>query len=416
MKKIGIAIVIVMFLSIAGNFTIADENVAIVVSDNCADHAIAEVLSEQLNASIVTVEWGYYDESILQRIMDLNVSKVIIIGGPKAVVIEIEMALSGVVEVERIGGEDRAETVAMICEEYSFMFKERRALVVQGNDEKGLKDAVEKAKICGCPLFIIEDNEVPECVMQAMEKMGINDIELIQTPNMDVEHIQTQFANIGCEKVQLRGVPIKERTEEEINEAEEKISEAENLEAQNDVAVIMIEKAKEFLETAKALYNEGYYGEAFGYAVSAKILAENAIKVIEHSEKDGHGQGNLGEKAENMLTQVSSKISDMETEIQSLEPSDNTTEIENKFNEIKAKLEEAKTAFDSGDYEKCIEILEEIKNMIPELQQMINECSGGEDHGDDDCEKASKKIQEAGVKIAHVQMKIYEAMAQGKDV
>lgn len=51
----------------------------VLVSDNCADQCTALEVADALNATVITTEWGIYNESLIDEILALNPDKVIII-------------------------------------------------------------------------------------------------------------------------------------------------------------------------------------------------------------------------------------------------------------------------------------------------------------------------------------------------
>ncbi|MDO8559362.1 MAG: DUF5667 domain-containing protein [bacterium] len=72
---------------------------------------------------------------------------------------------------------------------------------------------------------------------------------------------------------------------EMINEAEKKIQEFESGKA-SEVVSSLLNKAKDHLKSAASSFNEEKYGEAFGQARSAEVLARNALKLYEKEKPE----------------------------------------------------------------------------------------------------------------------------------
>ncbi|HDZ35415.1 MAG TPA: hypothetical protein ENH81_00680, partial [Thermococcus sp.] len=95
-----------------GHVSAADNSATVIlVSDNEADCTLAEYLANVTGAIVVTTPWGVYDPSVTATVMSYGPDKVIIIGGPDAVV---DMYLEDLQElnipVERWWGKNRYET------------------------------------------------------------------------------------------------------------------------------------------------------------------------------------------------------------------------------------------------------------------------------------------------------------------
>lgn len=72
---------------------------------------------------------------------------------------------------------------------------------------------------------------------------------------------------------------------EEIHEAEKTITLVENMmdisNCYPHAVTVLVNKAKEILSSAEGAYEEGKYGQAFGQAHAAKMLARNALRILE---------------------------------------------------------------------------------------------------------------------------------------
>lgn len=125
-------------------------NTVILVSDNSADYATALQLAEALNATVITTEWGIYNESVVSEILNLSPDKVIVVGGPLAVVNNYTTELeNNNIEVIRVGGQDRYQTNGLVLEQFKNQIRERfnnTACVCHGFDEVALNESVSFIK------------------------------------------------------------------------------------------------------------------------------------------------------------------------------------------------------------------------------------------------------------------------------
>lgn len=90
------------------------------------------------------------------------------------------------------------------------------------------------------------------------------------------------------------------RAEEIIKETEKKIQESDTIKA-NEVFSTLLQEAKEHLKSAKSAFEEEKYGEAFGQARSAEVLARNALKFFGYEKPET-------ENFEHWLKELAEKI------------------------------------------------------------------------------------------------------------
>lgn len=158
----------------------------ILVSDNCADHATALELAKALNATVVTTTWGVYDENVVNEILSLKPDKVIIIGGPLAVVENYTTVLENAgITVERIGGQTRYETNANVTLRFQNQFKMAfgdnvSACVCYGLDDIALNESMEKIK--QGKYLVLLSNGTNLSVNPERLQLKIQNIEVIENP------------------------------------------------------------------------------------------------------------------------------------------------------------------------------------------------------------------------------------------
>ncbi len=69
---------------------LAAQGTIVIVSDSDCDVAMAELLASVMEAEVVKVEWGFFDEEAIAEVVESEPDNIIIIGGTKAVVDQIQ--------------------------------------------------------------------------------------------------------------------------------------------------------------------------------------------------------------------------------------------------------------------------------------------------------------------------------------
>ncbi len=269
-----------LILAVAGVHAASTEAV-VLVSDNPADLAVAQLLAQKINATVVVTPWGTLSAEAVAQIEQSGVNIVYVIGGPVAVP-DAEVKIN--VTVKRLAGRDRYETAAMVAELWNVSSE---VIIVHGFDEDGIKEAMEKARRLGIPLLLVKEDEVPEEVERTLEKLRFRRAVMVPAPDMDPNTIRERLRVHGIEEVEEVQIDFAERAYKAILKAEEEITEAEtllgNITSGREVAAArLIANAKRHLFIAKDAYNQSNYGEAFGLAVAAKEEAKAAKKILEN--------------------------------------------------------------------------------------------------------------------------------------
>ena len=276
------ALLVLLALTVAVASVHAQEAKPVVlVSDNPADYAVAQLLAQKLNATLVVTPWGTLSDEAVAEVEASGATMVYVVGGPVAVP-DVEVKIK--IKIKRIAGKDRYETAAMAA---SLWNETEEAIVVEGTDEFGIKEALEKAKAKGVPILLVKRGEVPEGVEKAIEKLRAKKLHLIPAPDMNITIIEKRFRERGVAEINETHVDFEERAAEAIEEAREAIAKADfntsNITSGWELAAArLLLNARMHLEQAEAAYNESRYGEAFGLAVAAKHEAKAAGKMLEH--------------------------------------------------------------------------------------------------------------------------------------
>ena len=261
----------------------------VLVSDNCADKCVALEVADAINATVITTEWGVYNESLVDEILALNPDKVIIIGGNLAVVENYTTALENAgITVERVGGKDRYETNANVTLRFQNQFRyaygnNTTACVCHGLDDIALNETMKLIKNGTC--LVLLTNGINLSVEPQKLQLRINKVEIVENP-------LCQFCNYSslAMKLQRKG----------LNVAIEKIPEDKvKLMLQNKIKVmerkiLMLKRMganvtdlEEKLNEVEELINQNRYQDA--YRVMVQLQGGQMAKVKLHLHPMGHG-------------------------------------------------------------------------------------------------------------------------------
>ncbi len=279
-KKYMIAVFCLLaFIATTSTGAAQGTNTVILVSDNEADTAVAEAIENVIEIDIATTPWGVFSEAVVDEINALEPSTVFILGGPKAVPSEYENSLSDYTVI-RISGKDRYATAAAALNHFRNNFKGRGIIVAYGFDSKGILKALEKAKRLGGIILFVTPDDVPLEVEHAIDDSEAEEVEIEESPDMDGEEIAKKLKRTKAKikHAKKSNADKEERASEQIEEAREEIEEAEDEigDCESGTAKKLLEQAKEHLEKAEKALADGKPGQAFGQAVAAEHLAENA--------------------------------------------------------------------------------------------------------------------------------------------
>ena len=285
MVRKGLLALVLGALVLAVSVQAQEAKPVVLVSDNPADYAVAQLLAERINATLVTTPWGTLSDEAVNQIKSLGATKVYVVGGPVAVP-DVESKLKGV-EIERIAGEDRYETAAMAAAVIANLTNVSGVVIAEGMDEDGIREALEYARKTGAPVLFVIGEDVPDAVREVLKKLRPKKAHIVPAPNMNRTKIEEEVKEHGAEEISESKVDFAERAAEAIQDAREEIAEADfnttNITSGWELAAArLLTNAKLDLKRAETAFNESKYGEAFGLAVAAKHEAKAAKKIIEH--------------------------------------------------------------------------------------------------------------------------------------
>ena len=254
----------------------------VLVSDNCADQCTALEVADALNATVITTEWGIYNESLIDEILALNPDKVIIIGGPLAVVENYTTALENVgITVERIGGSNRYETNANVTLRFQNQFRyafgnNTTVCVCHGFDDIALNETMGLIKNGTC--LVLLTNGVNLSVEPQKLQLRINKVEIIENPicpfcNYSKLMLKLQKNGLKIEIKQIPKVKVKLMLQNRIRIMERRILMLKRM-------GVNVTDLEEKLKEVEQLMEQNRYQEA--YRIMVQLQEEQMVRVKLH--------------------------------------------------------------------------------------------------------------------------------------
>lgn len=367
-RKVAAVLFGIMLLTTTLSFdTVAAENgvTVILVSDNEADCALAEYLANLTGAVVVTTTWGTYDPNVTAEVMSYAPDRVIILGGPEAVLEQYVEDLTALnITVERWGGANRYETNMMVLNnaesELGVMFR-GNVFIVPGNDSAGIRVALREAvKVRGIIILANESSNVTEIIKGL--KVRPENVTIVRNRAMQkiIERIRERLMEGNCNCSEIAVNMTAETALRAINASEEKIKIAEEMlmnvtlpEQKKILAEKMLNLSKTELERAKEAYNQSDYGRAYGLAIASKSHAEFTVKI---ASKEWEFRIKINKK---MGLKVRLMI--LERQLKVLEMAGLNT------SQVRALLDAAREALMSGDVDVAITLVAKAQMLLREL-------------------------------------------------
>lgn len=392
MNKIRISALIAFFVLASSGWAVAQAGSSVIlVSDNEADHAVAEAVENVKGIKVVVTPWGGFNQSVVDQIQGLNPGEVLIIGGPAAVPSAYETALLEFTNTVRVAGKDRYATSARVLNLFRDDFKGKGAVLAYGYDKKGIEEALKKAKAQGIIVVFADTGGVPWEVQKALEKANVSSLEVEESPNMNTTEIKDDVDDdVG--EVSFAGADPSIRASEQIQDAKKEISEAEEKIAELNVTATaplqLLDNAREHLKKAEEAFDEGKYGEAFGSAVASEHLAENAKNiaedVTEYEEESRDELKELDEKVAEKIEDLRKDIVELEAKVLKAEGKGITaSDAKGYLEEATLKLDEAKAALDQGDASVAVAKLSDAKNLRALAKVSLEGSEESSDEGEE---------------------------------
>ena len=259
----------------------AGESAVILASDNPADFAAASALGEKLGLDVITTPWGTLSDESVQQIRASRRAKAYVVGGAAAVPGAEDTLAQYDISIERIGGEDRYETSALVAWKWD---KSARVFIADGFDVQGIGDAAERARAADAPIVFVRRENVHHKVADAIAGLNVTEAVLIPAPDMDTSSIEASIRARGVTMIETVETDLEERARSAVREAEAAVLGAganarEITDARSVVAFRLLERAREYLNYARGALGAERYGDAFGQAVASSENAENSARV-----------------------------------------------------------------------------------------------------------------------------------------
>lgn len=168
----------------AGTAESSDRYAFVATGANFPDALAAAPAAGKLDAPILLVPGGPVSAGTRKAIEDLDVNRIVIVGGEASVgrdTADSLAAVPGVVEVRRVAGADRYLTAAEISAQ--FIGSSEHALVATG---EGFVDALAGAPLAGAlgaPLLLARPGCMPSVTMERIADSGASSIRLLGGPS-----------------------------------------------------------------------------------------------------------------------------------------------------------------------------------------------------------------------------------------
>jgi putative cell wall-binding protein len=208
---------------------------------------MAELLASVMEAEIVEVGWGKYEEDTLQNVMESDFENIIIIGGNMAVVKQIQEALEEMgFSIFRIEGKDRAETSLQLYKTFKEYFNQDFAVVVVDTSATSIERGKRIAIRYSVPLFFCDVSELDR-MLEEINTLGIEEVRIITSNRQD----------------DLRTI-----CQKRLNEAQEQLADIES--AEEDEELVM--ECKKLLQKATEAFEDGNYLLCLQYLTNLETL------------------------------------------------------------------------------------------------------------------------------------------------
>ncbi len=354
----------------------SDSNLVILVSDNEADYALARGVATLLGAKLVVAPWGNYNATVSAEVLTAGPDKVIIIGGPVAVVNEYTQDLNDFgIPYERLYGADRYGTNLAVVEYLKMEFpgqlsKIQGVVVVNGHDVLAMQhylryySGVQLGKgwllVLTGPQHINETLDVFEMVglprnltyIASVGENSLNPMFPIERKQLE-EWFSAHFGGIPSVRIDRISPGSMGRTYEVLVDVQNRTRRAERyLDGLNlPDARKNLENARRYISRAWDAYNSGDSTEAYLLAVKAAFMADSVMLEV-HRAMDTVFQGSPKLRLSTKLRWMREILDYLKThgyDVSSLE----------------ALLSQAENALNAGQFETVLQELHQIKEKMP---------------------------------------------------
>ncbi len=164
-----------------------------------ADAFAASALAGALEAPILLTRAAYLPAETAAAITALGALQVVILGGTVAVSQDVEATLAGMVDtVERIGGDDRYETAALIAAYFHDDSKQLSpdAFIVNGHAPADSLVIGPWAASAGIPILMVYQDSIPTVTLNAIADMEMEGLIIIGGNMVVSENVENELDNL----------------------------------------------------------------------------------------------------------------------------------------------------------------------------------------------------------------------------
>lgn len=160
------------------------DTVVLARQDVFADALAAGPLAAALKAPILLVPAQSLPPQVAETIQSLGASRVVLAGGPSALSPDLEEALTGlgIQKLDRLGGESRYETAALLAQAVISATGNKEVLVATG---EGFADALAATPLATKnhqAIFLVGQGPTPAMVKEVMKRLGVKRMRIIGGP------------------------------------------------------------------------------------------------------------------------------------------------------------------------------------------------------------------------------------------
>ncbi|MDO5718130.1 MAG: cell wall-binding repeat-containing protein [Tissierellia bacterium] len=160
-------------LEVSKNAFESAEYAIIANGSNFPDALAGGPLAAALDAPILLVSQNEIPSGVLKEIVQLKASNIIILGSTGSVSNKIESQLNAVAEVERLGGEDRYETAALIAERVQEITGSTTVAISNGLLFPDALSASAYLGDRGIPILLTKSDELPKATSDFFKKFPV---------------------------------------------------------------------------------------------------------------------------------------------------------------------------------------------------------------------------------------------------
>ena len=171
----------------------SSSKIILVNQDSFADSLTASVLAERMNVPILLTDSKNLSPEVLLEMQRLKTSEALILGGKSAVSNNVEEKLKSMkVKVERLAGEDRYETSALVAEKvYKMSGHNKGAIIASGEDYPDALAIAPVAARDSQPILLVKNNEMPEKIEDILVYNSVKDVTIVggeKSVSTDIEN------------------------------------------------------------------------------------------------------------------------------------------------------------------------------------------------------------------------------------